>query len=102
MPLTGPSAGATILEAIQVLSYNFTSTSMQPPATLTLAHAEQGQQMMLAVRAVLGRAVRLPDDAVLPTVDPDGSVWIEMQVRGIVVRWPATKTMAADGRAIWE
>ena len=102
MPLKGPSAGTTILEAIEVLSRNFTSVSMQPPAKLTLADAEQGQQLMLAIKQQLGQAVRLPDDAVLPTTDPDGSAWMEAQVRGIVVRWPATMGITSTGQVRWE
>ena len=102
MPLTGPSAGATILEAIEALSHVFQSAAVQPPAKLTLADAEQGQQLMLAIRQQLGRAVRLPDDAVLPEIDPDGSTWMEAQVRGIVVRWPATRGVTATGRIRWE
>ena len=102
MPLTAPSFGTTILEAIEVLSHNFTSVSMQPPAKLTLANAEQGQQLVLAIKQRLGGAVRLPDDAVLPAIDPDGSTWMEAQVRGIVVRWPATRGVTPTGQVCWE
>lgn len=78
------------------------SVSTQTLAKLTMALAEQGHGMMLAVEAVLGRVVRLPDDAVLPTVDPDGSAWIEVQMRGIVVCCLATRAMMADGQVRWE
>ena len=102
MPLIGPSSGTTILEAIEVLSHAFRSAAVQPPAKLTLADAEQGQQLVLAIKQQLGRAVCLPDDAVLPAIDPDGSTWMEAQVRGIVVRWPAMRGVTLTGRVRWE
>ena len=102
MPPTGPSAGTTILEAIEVMSRAFQSAAVQPPAKLTLATPEQGRQLVLAIKQQLGRAACLPDDAVLPEIDPDGSTWMEAQVRGIVVRWPATRGVTATGRVRWE
>ena len=102
MPHTGPTSGTTILDAIEVLSQAFRSGALQPPAMLTLADAEQGRHLVLAIKQQLGRAVRLPDDAVLPTIDADGSTWIEAQVRGILVRWPATRGATPGGQLRWE
>ena len=102
MPPIGPFSGSVILEAIEVLSHAFRSAAVQPPAKLTLADAEQGQQLVLAIKQRFGRAVPLLDDTVLPAIGLDGSMWIEAQVSGIVVRGPATRSMTADGRARWE
>ena len=102
MPPTGPSSGNTNLEAVEALSSAFQSAAVQPPAMLTLADAEQGRQLVQAIKQQLGRAVCLPDDAVLPVTDSDGSTWMEAQVRGIVVRWPATRGVTFTGQARWE
>ena len=102
MPLMGPSSGSVILGAIEALSHAFRSATLQPPAKLTLTDAEQGQQLVLAIKQQLGGSVRLPDDAVLPTIDLDGSTWMEAQVRGIVVRWPATMGITSTGQVRWE
>ena len=101
MPPTGPSSGTTILEAIEVLSHAFRSAAVLPLPRLSMADPEQGRQLVQAIKQQLGRAVCLPDDAVLPVTDSDGSTWLEAQVRGIVVRWPATRGVTVTGQARW-
>ncbi len=102
MPSTGLTSGTAILEAVEVLSQAFQSGGLQPSSQLTLADAEQGRQLVLAIKQQLGRAIRLPEDAVLPTIDADGSTWIEAQVRSILVRWPATRGATPGGQLRWE
>ena len=86
MPSTGLTSGTAILEAVEVLSQAFQSGGLQPSSQLTLADAEQGRQLVLAIKQQLGRAIRLP----------------EAQVRSILVRWPATRGATPGGQLRWE
>lgn len=88
-----------IMDALASVRYAFRRANLEAPTTLLLANRDEGMRFLGAVRG----QVRWSDKLVsVPLGSPvemaDGSMWMEMEVMGMKVRWPADRIATPDGR----
>jgi hypothetical protein len=87
-----------ILDVIASVRSAFMSANMEPPAAIFLKSHDEGMRFLSAVRQQ-DRWTVVPGSPELgiPIEMADGSAWMEVQVMGIAVRWPANRTAMPDG-----
>lgn len=91
-----------ILDALMRIQYEFRKCDLEPPAMIALKDHEQGMRLLaqlhLMTRFVItsgsGREGKIVEH-------PDGSVWMEAEVYGMKVHWPAVKYATEDGGYVW-
>lgn len=89
---------ADIIDAIAHLQRAFAMIGLEPPAALLLASHSDGIRVALEL-AQLAHIISRPGDARLgtPVEMADGSIFMEIEINGLKVRWPATTTVMPDG-----
>lgn len=87
-----------ILDGIARIRVAFLAANLNPPTTILLESHEEGVRFLSAVRQTTQwSAVIGSPDLGLPVEMADGSVWMEVEVMGIKVRWPANRIATPDG-----
>lgn len=87
-----------ILDGIAQIRHTFMAIGMKPPTTILLETHEEGMRFITAVRQTSQWVyVISSQDSGRPVEMADGSVWMEVEVMGIKVRWPANRTATRDG-----
>lgn len=87
-----------MLDGMVRINAAFQASNLKPPTTILLESHEEGMRFISAVRqtnqwvAVIGSP-----DLGWPVEMADGSVWMEVEVVGIKVRWPANRIATPDG-----
>jgi hypothetical protein len=87
-----------IFDALARTRHTFLQANLKPPTVMLLESHEQGMRFLHAVRQKdqflftagspdLGHEVQMAD----------GSYWMEINVMGIAVRWPACRLATQDG-----
>lgn len=78
----------------------FASEDMRPPVAVILESPQEGMRVLSALSNL--QHMTLSDGAgAKPVEHPDGSVWMEITVYGIKVRWPAQRYALAPNRYVW-
>lgn len=87
-----------IIDNIIRIREAFLMVGMEPPTAILLKSREEGMRFLSAVRQQ-GQWIATPgsSDFGHSVKMADGSIWMELQVMGIAVRWPANKTARSDG-----
>lgn len=85
-----------IMDGLAMVRATFLSVNMKPPSVILLESHEEGILFLSEIRQV-GFWVPSGSDLGKPVEMADGSVWMEIQVMGIIVRWPANKIAMPDG-----
>ena len=89
---------ADIFDSLARVRMAFLQANLEPPSVMLLQSHEEGMRFLSAVRqsgnwtAMVGSP-----DLGRVTEMADGSAWMEVQVMGIKVRWPANRTATPDG-----
>lgn len=87
-----------ILDGIAQIRHTFMAIGMQPPTTILLETHEEGMRFISAVRQTSQWVSVIGSSAIgRPVEMADGSAWMEIEVMGIKVRWPANRTATRDG-----
>ena len=87
-----------IFDGIARIRHEFLRANLKPPTVILLESHEEGMRMLSAIRqrgdwiAVVGSA-----DLGHERQMSDGSVWMEIKVMGIAIRWPANRMAMPDG-----
>ena len=87
-----------ILNGIARIRIAFQAVNLKPPTTILLESHDEGMRFLSEIRqtnqwiAVIGS-----QDLGKPIEMADGSTWMEVQVMGIAVRWPANRIETPDG-----
>lgn len=87
-----------IIDNIIRIREAFLMVNMEPPTAILLKSHEEGMRFLSAVRQQ-DRWIAIPGspDFGHSVKMADGSIWMELKVMGIAVRWPANKTARSDG-----
>lgn len=86
-----------IIDAFALVRHAFRAANLQPPTAIHLASHDEGMRFL---RAVAQKNLMLrPGDPLMgkPIEMADGSVFMEAEVLGMKVRWPANKWAMPDG-----
>lgn len=87
-----------VLDGLAQVRATFKRANLKPPTVMLLESREEGMRFLSAIRQTnnwtavvgspdLGRVVEMAD----------GSAWMECEVMGIAVRWPANRIARPDG-----
>lgn len=91
-----------IIDAIANISHRFRSANLEPPAVVLLKDHEQGMRLLHALHQMPYITVPMGSDrGGKVTEHPDGSVWMEVEVYGMKLRWPAKQLAKPEGGFVW-
>jgi hypothetical protein len=87
-----------ILDGFAQMRETFMRSNLKPPTTMLLESHEEGMRFLGAIRQQDLCVIQIGSDRLGKPIEmSDGSVWMECQVMGIAVRWPANRYATPDG-----
>lgn len=87
-----------ILDGIARIRIAFKAADLEPPSTILLKSHKDGRRFLSAVRQTSEWSARVGGPVLgRPVEMADGSVWMEVKVMDIAVRWPANRIAMPDG-----
>ena len=89
-----------ILEAFITIRRAFQGCNLEVPEAVILKSHEEGMRLLASIHQ--NNLHFTPGKIGKPIEHPDGSVWMEMEVVGIKVRWLAMKFANPDGGYVWQ
>lgn len=91
-----------IIDAIAKVSLSFRGAGLKPPAAILLADHREGIKLIMSLHQRASLTVERGADRIgKPIEAPDGSVWMEIEIYGLKVRWPAERIAYPDGHSAW-
>lgn len=90
-----------ILDAIAKARIAFTECGLEPPAAIELATHEDGFRFLCQIRQQPHWTARLGSPDLGSVVEIGGKHWMEVQVFGMKVRWPAKVMDTPWGPAVF-
>ena len=86
-----------ILVALHTARVAFLRANLSPPDAIILASHEDGMRFLSTVKQdnIIYSELRSPHYK--PVEHPDGSVWMEVEVAGMKIRWPANRRAMETG-----
>ena len=92
------TAPTDIMDSLALIRVSFLKNRLRPPTTLLLESHEEGMRFLSSIRQqALWTAIAGSGELGEPVETADGSVWMQVTVMGIHVRWPANRLAARDG-----
>lgn len=92
--------GPDLYDVFLNLRREFYSVDLKAPAAIVLESRDEGMKVLALISQKQFQILE-PGGYGVPVEHPDGSVWMEVQVCGIAVRWPAVKYAKEDGGYVW-
>ena len=87
-----------ILDGIVQIRIAFQAVNLKPPTTILLESHDEGMRFLSEIRQTNQWIPAIGShDLGKPVERADGSTWMEVQVMGIAVRWPANRIETPDG-----
>lgn len=87
-----------ILSAIAKMKYAFRAAGFEPPSVVLLSSHDEGIKFLSAVRQQCYWSAPVGSPELGFAVEmADGSMWMEVKVIDVAVRWPANKIAMPDG-----
>lgn len=87
-----------ILDGIAAMRVGFIADGLEPPAVILLESHEQGIRFLQSVRQTKQWVYVAQDPAMGKPIEmADGSVWMEVPIMNVRVRWPANRFANSDG-----
>lgn len=91
-----------IIDALAQVSRCFQSADLKPPAAILLADHDEGMRLLHMLHQMPYIVIPMGSDRGGKVIEhPDGSVWMEVEVYGIKVRWPAMRFAKPEGGYVW-
>lgn len=91
-----------IVDALMRIQREFRLLGMEPPSAILLKTHDQGMQLLSRLHQVMPLVVPLGSGRGGKVVEhPDGSVWMEVEIYGMRVLWPAARLAKHDGGFVW-
>jgi hypothetical protein len=95
-----------VVDAIARIGVEFARLDLAVPAAILLKDHDQGTRLLAQLNRRFELTVSAGSDrrgwpVGWPVEHPDGSVWMEVEVFGIKVRWPAMKLAKREGGYVW-
>lgn len=97
------SASADIVEIIAGLSRSFMRIGLRPPTTIVLASREEGLRLLGEIQQLVPFTYRAGGDNAhaRPVLGPNDEPFMECEVMGMKVQWPAVKMILPGGNGVW-
>ena len=99
--MTEPTAaleGSDIIDAIAKFRVAFLRENMKPPSVILLDNHDDGMRLLSYLRDSCNWAATVGSGLLGKPVEmADGSVYMEMELVGMKVRWPANHYATKDG-----
>ncbi len=87
-----------IVDAIATFRVAFLRENMKPPTTILLADHDEGMRLISYMRDSANWSYQIGDIGLGKPIEmADGSVYMEMNICGMAVRWPANRYALPDG-----
>lgn len=87
-----------ILDGLAQVRTTFLRHNLKPPTVMLLESHEEGMRFLCAIRQSRTWVVSIGSPDLGRVVEmADGSAWMECEVMGIAVRWPANRYAMPDG-----
>jgi hypothetical protein len=94
--------GRDIIDALTRISAEFRSLNLDVPDAILLKTHDQGMQALCQLHRRTSLIVPMGSDRGGKVIEhPDGSAWMEVEIYGIKVRWPAVKLAKQTGGFVW-
>ena len=91
-----------VIDALMQVSYAFKKLNMEVPDAILLKSNEQGLRLLSELHQMSYMIIPFDADRGGSVLEhPDGSVWMEVEVYGMKVRWPAKKLALPQGGYRW-
>lgn len=91
-----------IIDALMRISHEFKSLDMEVPEAILLKNHDQGMRLLGALHQMSYMMIPFDSERGGKAIEhPDGSVWMQAEVYGMKVRWPAKKLARPDGGYVW-
>lgn len=89
---------ADILDGFAQVRLTFIRANLRPPSVLLLESHEEGVRFLSEIRQQRTWSAVVGSGALGQPIEmADGAVWMEVEIMGMKVRWPATRYAARDG-----
>lgn len=88
-----------LMDGIATIRRAFMAAGLEPPTAILLKNHNEGMRVLSKIRqsgtwTEVAGSPRLG----MPIEMADGSMWMEMRVMDIAIRWPANRVATEDGR----
>jgi hypothetical protein len=87
---------ADLVDAIAKFRVAFLRENMKPPTTIILADHDEGMRFLSMLIQMNNWTLDI-SKAGKPVEMADGSVYMEVEIMGMAVRWPANRIAMRDG-----
>jgi len=78
----------------------FKRLNMEPPQAIILKSHEDGMRVLCAAMEARHLVYTPGGLPAKPVEHPDGSVWMELQLMGVAIRWPGNR-YATESGYVW-
>ncbi len=92
---------ADIFEVLATIRNEFLRLGFQPPAAIILQSHDEGMRLLTNI-AQMNLVIDPVGKYGKPVEHPDGSTWMEIEVMGIKIRWPAKRFAQPGGGYVWQ
>lgn len=90
------------VEAVGRCVHTFKAAGFDAPDCIILKSHEQGIRMLCELRDQKQMIYHAGDPRMGKIIEhPDGSCWMEAEVYGVKIRWPAVKMALQKGGYVW-
>ena len=80
----------------------FIAAGFESPAVITLATHDDGMKLLMTIQQRHQLIITSTSQQYgIPIEGPDGTVWMEIELMGLKIRWPANRMAFQDGRSRW-
>jgi hypothetical protein len=93
---------ADLIDSLMRISHEFRSLNLEPPSAIILADHEQGMRLLGLLHQMKYMVLTVGTERLgKPIEHPDGSVYMQIEIYGMKVQWPALKMALPDGGYAW-
>jgi aminoglycoside/choline kinase family phosphotransferase len=90
------------VEAVGRCVHTFKAAGFAAPDCILLKDHEQGIRMLSELRNMEMMTYRAGDPRMGKVIEhPDGTCWMQAEVYGVKIRWPAVKMALPEGGYVW-
>ncbi len=89
-----------MVNVIREMLHGFAAQGFEAPEALILKSHKDGMWLLRSILKTKHFRY-VPGGYGKPVEHPDGSVWMEIEVQGLKVRWPALKYAQESGGYVW-
>lgn len=91
-----------IVDALMRISHEFQMLGLKVPEAILLKDHEQGIRLLGQLHQMHFMVIPAGSERAGKVIEhPDGSVWMQAEVYGMKIKWPAMKLAQPEGGYVW-